>query len=346
MRCRLLCFLALIAGCGGDAPAAGPGTAPRVKVVKAPAEAATAHVQARIRTGASDTCSIVAAGGSIWVASLDRPYLLQVDPERNRVTARIRLPQPPCAMRVGNGLLWLELMDADEILAVDPRSARIVRRVRVDRGCIAGFVLGRDGLWVVDHPGLSKVSLRDARTGVTRRELPPISGPGLDTCALARAGDSLWVGTAGPVLRVDPQSGRVRARIGSPLDSRFLLVALGDELWVGNFLFDEMRRIDVRTGREVARYEFGGGALAATRDDLWAVSWVSAMDTAQNGREPTLVRLDRRADRAVARYLVGRRAPADGGRLREISVLGAVGVGFGSVWVAHNLERRLYRLEP
>jgi streptogramin lyase len=354
MRPTLLVLCLAAAGCGGSEDRARTAAAP-VKVVSAPgtADPIGERVQARIPIGISDVCSTVAAGGSVWVAGLEKPWIVRVDPERNRVISRVRVPGRPCQLEEHDGLLWALISEAEQLLAIDPVTERVVRRVRTEHTCqvSVGFAFGDGALWLVEDEGLYKVSKRDPRTGATITDVPPLSDPTIEggstgPCALAVAAGSLWVGTPNKVLRVDTRSGRVLDSIDAGFTPWFLVVGLGDEVWVGNFHFGEMRRLDARSGRVAAIYKFGGYGITADENDLWATSSVLESDAERGGRDPILVRLDRRRDHVTGRYRVGRRAPPGVKQEEAGIVLGFPQLAYGSLWVAHNIERRLYRLDP
>jgi sugar lactone lactonase YvrE len=121
-------------------------------------------------------------------------------------------------------------------------------------------------------------------------ELPPPTSPPRQLIALggghpgrmALAGSGLWVavypdGSRGRVVRVDPDTGRVTARIpvrGSP----FSVAARGGAVWVTGSRRerdDVLYRIDPRTNRVVATIPLPGyhtGAIAITRHGLWVLT--------------------------------------------------------------------------
>jgi hypothetical protein len=137
------------------------------------------------------------------------------------------------------------------------------------------------------------------------------------------------------------------------------LYASGSDVWVGNWNWGQMRRLDARTGRLRGVYRFGGGSMAANSHDLWTTSaWTTR---SRQGTDPILTRLDLHSDRVTGRYRVGRRATRTSmtycARVRDYYeacqrphpglpalALGAVAVADGSLWLAQNVERRIYRL--
>jgi hypothetical protein len=341
MRRAALALCLLAAGCGGEhAEVARHESPPRVVEAPDAIEPIGHRVQARIPIGVADVCSVVPAGDSVWVSSRDKPFVVRVDPARNRVSGRVRLPGPACLMTLDRGLLWIQATSAAQLVAIDPASGRIVRRARTENPCDWGFTVGAGWVWVLDNYQRGQVSRRDPRTGATAAALPEREW----ACGIAYAHGSLWLGED-QLVRVDPRSGRVVAQIDAGFDPAELVVALGDEVWVGNRNLGEMRRVDARSGRVAAIYKFGGRGIAADARDLWAIP---SRPLNQAHPEPVLVRLDRGADRVTGSWRVGRRAPAevDIDVAWDLYALGGPGLGFGSLWVAQNVERRLYRIDP
>ena len=105
----VVCALAVVAatvGCG--AHGARPrerGSSSRPVVVRAapPLRSVGARVQARIPTGVTAVCSIVAAGGRVWVSAPEEGQVIAIDPHTDRVVARKRLPGKACLMRSAGG---------------------------------------------------------------------------------------------------------------------------------------------------------------------------------------------------------------------------------------------------
>jgi sugar lactone lactonase YvrE len=346
---RALLIACLLAGCGGQQDEAS--APPMVRTVTAPraAQPVGDRVQARIATGTLDVCSIVAAAGVLWVASNEKTSLVQVDPARNRVAGRVRVPGHPCGMAVHDGLLWVQLGLEGLLVAIDPQSGRIVRRIRTEETCEAGFAFGAGRLYLIDSLSPPVLSERDPATGATLAELPlpsDVRSGGAGPCALAVAGGSIWIGTVGKVLRVDPRRLRVVASVDGGFDPWWLAAVVGDDVWFGRGHQGELHRLDARTGRLEAAYDFGGGALVADGGHVWTTS--SSLVGDRDGSDPVLTLIDRRSDRVTARWRVGRRATR---WLREEAnprsfALGGLALADGSLWVGQNVEHRLYRIAP
>jgi hypothetical protein len=348
--------------CGGlHRRGQGRPAAPEIVRAAVAVEPAEPLVVAKIPTGLHAACSLVPAAGLIWLSGYDR-YLRAVDPATNRIVGRVALPGWACHTVLHRGLLWTLLPAAGLLAAVDPVHRRIVRLARVEDPCTWGFGFGAGRLWVVDNTGLPAESERDPATGTTLRRLPPITGTGsgeAGPCAVAVAGGDVWFGTVGGVWHVEARTLKILGRLDAGPEPAVTAVAVGDQVFVGNRSAGEMRRIDARNRRVAAVYRFGGGWLAATAGELWATS---SLNTAQaGGTDPILVRAARGPDRVIARYRVGRHAarlavappfsigmvparmPVPG---QVPFALGPVAVAYDSVWVAQNVEGRIYRLHP
>lgn len=353
--------IAIVACGGAHARRAGRAAAPTVVRAAVPVEPVDPLVVARIPTGLHAACSLVPAAGLLWVSGYDR-YLRAVDPATDRIAGRVALPGWACHTILHDGLLWTLLPGAGLLAAVDPVHRRVTRLARVEHPCTWGFAFGAGRLWVVDNTGLPAESERNPHTGTTLRQLPPIMGVGsgeAGPCAVAVAGGYAWFGTVGGVWRVDTQTLKIVGRVDAGPEPAVTATAVGDQVFVGNRSAGEMRRIDARGGRVAAVYRFGGGWLAATAAELWTTS---SLNTAQaGGTDPVLVRVARGAERVIARYRVGHRAapratpvlysvvmvPARVPAAGQVAfALGPVAVAYGSVWVAQNVEGRIYRLHP
>ena len=211
-------------------------------------------------------------------------------------------------------------------------------------------------MWVGD--GSQTASRRDIHSGATLarvRLTGTRNGPG----AMAMANGVVWAGEEAFVDRIDAHHARVLrpAQAGpTPLMSVY---AWGSDVWVGNWNWGQMRRLDARTGRLRGVYRFGGAGMAEDGHELWTTTALTTRS--RRGDDPILTRLDLRSDRVTGRYRVGRRATPTSlnfcGAVRDYYEacpnprpgiqalsLGAVAVADGSLWLAQNVERRIYRL--
>jgi sugar lactone lactonase YvrE len=181
-----------------------------------------------MRLGGSDGGgrSIAFGEGAVWVTS-GEDVVYRVDPAANRVTTSIPVPAGPIEVVVAAGTVWVT-QDADPgeglVTRIDARTNKLLPPVPVptNPGPIRS---GLDAVWVVDCCTFGRI---DPRRGTVTQ---PVHHVG-DIWAVG--GGALW-GTyadrdGSGVQRVDPDTGRVLARIPIPHD---LAMAFGlGTLWV------------------------------------------------------------------------------------------------------------------
>jgi virginiamycin B lyase len=189
-----------------------------------------------------------------------------------------------------------------------------------------------DHAWTtLSTPGGGTVQQLDARSGQPEES---IFNQSADTCTAMDVGfDSLWVAVCHPssasVLRIDPSSGKVQARIPLP-DLQILeegSIASGEgSVWVVTAPPRHLLvRIDPKSNKVVARTAVPDG-VAAARAGLGGL-WLT------DPMQGELLRLDPRTQKAVATVKAG---------------LGArfFAVGEGAVWVQNNVDGTVSRIDP
>jgi streptogramin lyase len=292
------------------------GRAPAVPLAAVGVALALVQLQAtvRVRTGVSP-CESVAVAGALWVANDGSGTLARVDPETNRVTARIKLGRGVCALAAGAGAgaLWVANYRTDSLVRVDPRTGK-ARSVRV--GGAPFDVLVAAGSVRTTGFGDGTLVAVDPRTLRVMRRLDVGGAP---TGLLYSAG-SIWVGFgrgATGVARVDPSSGSIeRIDIGVSTPSHFVATRSGiwvandgdtlvrldpadglvtrvvhvgrtlvqpalapdGTLWVPDKEIDRIFRVDAQTGRVVDSFPAGNGAFHALPafGSMWVTSYAGA----------------------------------------------------------------------
>ena len=175
-----------------------------------------------------------------WLAA-ESGALLQIDPRRHRIARSISLGLPPGGLALGLGSVWVVAQDRPVLLRVDPMFGAVERRYRLPT---AG----------VRRP--------DQFTGV------------------AIAADSVWVAQGEErVVRIDPRSGRVLARIGAP--GATSLAGTAGAVWVSGGGTGVLYRIDSVANAVVTRVPLdaylccvavGGGYVWAMNYRVWKLS--------------------------------------------------------------------------
>ncbi len=218
----------------------------------------------------------------------------------------------PSEVVTGNGHFWVWGLHPFQLVEIDPRTGRILRHVSSPFSGDANWYLpsGRD-VWFTAGRELVRVDTAEGRA-VDRYVLAAASTENV-LAWVTRCFGSLWVADNPDslVLRVDPATGRTRARI--PAQYPYAIACGDGGLWV-SWWDKGLHRIDPRTNRVVA-----AAATPAPFVNEVAVgggfAWVS------NEAEGTVSKVDREGN-VVAVYETG-----DGAHQMSF--------GDGRLWVAN-----------
>lgn len=226
--------------------------------------------------------SIGAGAGSLWALQegsrrggfeLHGP-LLRIDPDANRVTARIALRAPN-----GQSFWGAEVLaDQDQVwvtgptgaLRVDPRTNRVTRAVAApDELVSTDFALSGGGLWAITEDG--RLVRFDTRTGTILSDVRLALPDALDLSG--STGGALLATSPDELARIEPNTGRAlwRTRVGHDVTG---WTEAGGLIWVRSSgqVKDRLSALDPDNGRVVTRVElddFGGSGIAAIDDELW-----------------------------------------------------------------------------
>jgi hypothetical protein len=205
---------------GGSLRPPSPATTTRwhPPPVPPPPPTTPSPVTARLRLGRVTTVAV--DGDAVWAAH--GCAISRVNPHTNRVVARIGLPPVPggCwvnGMAAGAGALWVSQSSA-RLLRVNPRSRRVVASLALLG--VGAPVVTEGGVWA--ECCWSGINTAHPAGSVVRVDpastqvVARIRLPGPPTAVGAGVG-GVWVtGAGGPVWRVDPASNRVVATIAVP----------------------------------------------------------------------------------------------------------------------------------
>jgi DNA-binding SARP family transcriptional activator/ABC-type transport system substrate-binding protein len=261
--------------------------------------AAVAAAVVESTRGAHASLESIPPGVAIVDVTGHHPHLVAHVP-----TTEIR---SPAEATTGNGSFWVWNLHPYLMVKVD-RDGRVGTSVESPRGDAGGFLIDGTTLWFSG----SRLEHMDIATGreLWSKQLSRIRYD--DVQGIARGADSLWVArqVEGDVLRLDPATGALRARVPVP-NGPDALVHTPDGLWVATT--DGVKRIDPATDDITAsatvpgissNIVFGGGYV-----------WVA------NGVEGTVSKIDG-SGQIVATYDTGQ---------------GAARVSYadGTLWVAN-----------
>lgn len=175
---------------------------------------------------------------------------------------------------------------------------------------------GDGSIWVsVESPNV--VARIDPATNEVMSTIPVDEVPG----QLAIEAGSLWIGLAGSVQRVDPETGQVIAEIAGP--GTFLTATPG-AVWALDSA-NSIARIDPTTNQVVATVTLGLPAdgyiispPVGTPDAVWVMAFLGGEEAAGGGNG-VLFRIDPTTNSVVARI--------------DLEMAAAFAVGDGAVWV-------------
>jgi streptogramin lyase len=171
--------------------------------------------------------AVVRGFGAVWALDTSGS-ITQFDPRTSRIAGPIATgAAAPYNLWVGAGSLWAVDDGSGEILRIDPTRKAVVARIRVGDGP-ADMVFSGTRAWVVNHRDLGLVRIDTTTNRAERLATMPGDAPE----RIASLAGSLWVtGRGTDLLRLDPETGAVRATIeigAGGID----VVAAGGSLWV------------------------------------------------------------------------------------------------------------------
>ena len=227
-------LLAVLTGCGTDAPEAGPT---HVQVARGPVGLA--------RDGS----------GHVWVAAADADAV-------QRLGGRaVKVGRAPLRLAYAGGLVWATVFRDGTLVGVDPATGKVAKTVTIGDEP-EGVTAASGSLWVVQQRPATLVEV-DPDTAEVVRRTPVGAGPRLVVGALG----ALWMSdyTAGKVIRIDPSGGHPRT---SPAlcDGPQGMAAVAGRLWVACTNDETVLALDPGTLRRTATLKVSGHPDALAED--------------------------------------------------------------------------------
>jgi Protein kinase domain len=234
--------------------------------------------------------------------------LARIDPATNEVSAVIDVGAHPVAAAAGGHSIWVYSRDSGTISEVDAGTNRVLKETAISgftpaRCCslFAGPVLAADasGAWfvnggiygdlrptyelvgggsvtIVKGGAYDKPRLTHVLAGGGRKREYPLD---LTPTGVAAGEDAVWVvghrGRDYQVVRIDPATGRVRARTRFPASSPVDSIAFGyGAVWVVSSPTATLYRIDPRSARTTGSLDIGSSRAARPEimsggHDIW-----------------------------------------------------------------------------
>jgi DNA-binding SARP family transcriptional activator/streptogramin lyase len=269
--------------------------------------AVVSRVKRRFRTGRKTIAigSVVAAAvvASLWfvVASAKQhpllklgPSIVLLDTQEGKVIARWRYSDYRFPwVTTGNGKFWLASF-TNGFTEIEPRSGEILRRLLPPFGNGTNLASpGRRSVWFTGKVGLARYDLTSNRVAARYRPFRPQHGFGL--YGITRTAGSVWVASVeeNEVIRIDPSTGAVEARI--PIPKPWWLASGDGGLWVSSDSVG-LLRIDPSNNRIVA--------IGHVPEPIDEVVVGAGYAWATNSRRGTAYKVDR-AGHIVATFRTG-----------------------------------------
>ena len=288
------------------------------------------RVVARIRIGRSvrppmGGGALAVGEGAVWAMSDARQTLMRIDPARDAVVARIKVP-PPEAAAAGEGAVWLTYPREDRVLRIDPATNKVTATIHVGPWP-EGIATAPGAVWVATAgtPSLSRIDPATNRV-VTTIRVGPKRACCADHISVIASSRAVWVAVTNGnrIVRVDPATNGVVATARSDYPPCGFLAAEETGVWsTGACGGDVVARIDTRTNEVTARL---AGVHPVGLGIAFGSVWVVVVGSGN------VDRIDPRTGKLVARLHVG------GLPVR-------LGAGFGSIWVNDDFGRVL-RIKP
>ena len=255
----------------------------------------------------SAPCAAAAGGRYVWVSEYGAPFLLRIDPRTNRVVGRTGIGSGSCGLGYGAGSMWIEdtssstvsrvsvatrkrvaaipvgispydatfaygsawttAFGAGELERIDPARNRVVNRWKLPTA--TGVVGAFGSVWAAGAPGVIRV---DPASHAVLARIEIAGGAGWT----AASTDAVWVTTPTGVVRIDPQTNAVAATVSLP-GAPYLgdPDVVGGLVWVPQIRRNTIAVVDPATNTVVRTVKAGVGPFVVTaiRGEAWVPSW-------------------------------------------------------------------------
>ena len=213
---------------------------------------------------------LLTGGGGAGTASA-ADLLVRIDPQTSRVVARIGVGESPSAIAIGKKVVWVGSQREGTVSMIGAGTNRVVGTFGSGgRPQDIGATDEPDTAWVASDAGIAAVRPSE------RLSFAPKFAASFTCCVAAEQG-SVWVGSNGTILRIDPATGKVLRTFRGLVAVRDFggrLVFGGGSLWSTNDT-DAVLRLDPATGRVIATIKTGAltyPSLSFAEGSLWLAS--------------------------------------------------------------------------
>jgi YVTN family beta-propeller protein len=201
-----------------------------------------------------------------------------IDERTSRIVADIPVGSRPVAVALGKGAVWVANAGSGTVSRIDPRTKRVVQTIGGVGSSPVDVAVAGDSVWVANGSD-GTLSRIDPGTNTVVQTID-LRGPNKlapnETNAVAVGAGSVWVASGlRRVLRIDPATGDIRARIDVGSQAVALDVGEGG-VWAATAA-ERVVRIEPRTNAAVARIPLGTlpVAIAAGGGSVWVAEIVA-----------------------------------------------------------------------
>ena len=221
---------------------------------------------------------IAAGDGALWLSNPTNNTVSRIDPKTNEVTASIRVGPKPDVIAVSPGAVWVANAGGPSVSRIDPTTNKVVATIRTSpaQPCCPHMGVGWGGgsVWAgvprTGFPNLSSVVRINPMTNTITARIRVSD----EQCSFIVADRrAVWVAgghCSGIVTRLDPVTNKQIGIVHGEKSPIGLALAFGS-LWVADLDAKRIDRVNVRTGRILARLPVGGSPahLAAGFGSMW-----------------------------------------------------------------------------
>ena len=273
-------------------------------------------------TGTSALSVSTPSGSAGTFALADLPLLAFYDAKTGSLLDTAPVRSPSSVSVFADGSFWQVHADPKSIDEIDPATHRVLRSFAIPVAQERGFNFSPEALWFTDL-GAPRVVRVDRATGVvTPFPIGKDANDQVQTFDIAIGAGSVWFSRpdAGEIVRMDPTTGRIQARIS---DVNAFAIDFGDgAVWYSGD--GRVGRIDPATNTAGKPIDVAPGTALSNMAFAGGYGWVT------EASEGNLYKVDRTGLKDVIKIRPGIGTPA---------------ATSGAVWLSNNRDGTLTRVD-
>ena len=277
---------------------------------------------------------------AVWVLEPRAGEVQRIDPDTNRVVARVKLPAsscPPGACGIDRMVadahdVWLTNNGAGLLVHIDARTNKVVGQTAFSSGISEPPVIDATGAWINSGTAQGDIVHVDGRTHKTTKTVNVGRAP---AWPVAMVDGTLWAagliqGQGAPpdeaIFRIDPKAGRILGTVPGVSGPG---VVDGDDVWLNRTCCPLVTRVDGHTGATELDATVDGGSIFHAAGDGSVFVRLYNQDQSRQWIE----RFDANDGTHVTTY-----------ELPVTARTGGIGFGHGSLWVTDAGANAVYRV--